>query len=233
MLGRTRGGCRGLALTLWKASVSEGLNGALSALQGARCFLMCHLLNCWAASLRILSSCLTEVQSSCRFNDNVQRSNRMLQVQWQKAAFLAAPAHSPCPIFHRGVLQSVSVGLPMRWCSRAPFCPHSVCTWCRQRCSVGDSPGEPVFPHYRGAQVCLQWVEMLPEGITVFPSMASCLVFIASMTSAGADAFKNPECFMYWGFMWFVTGRSQSFSSNYFLLIITTIILCLLFYDAT
>lgn len=118
---------------------------------------------------------------------------------------------------------------------RAPFSPiQCVLGADRDVPSVGDSPASRwVFPCYRGAQMCLQWMEMLPEGITVFPSMASCLVFIASMTSAGADAFKNPECFMYWGFMWFVTGRSQSFSSNYFLLVITTIILCLLFYDAT
>lgn len=53
--GQDSGWLLWLSLTFWKASVSECLNGALSALQGARCFLMCHLLDCWATCPVILS----------------------------------------------------------------------------------------------------------------------------------------------------------------------------------
>lgn len=206
---------------LWKTSVSEW---------GIKCSARCTLLPDVLSSSELLSNfshnaeLLSEVQS------------KMLQVQWHEAAFLRSSCTQSMPRFSDPpVLVSVLVS---QWgdAVRTPFSPmQCVLGADRDVPSLGDSPSSrwACLSYYRGAQMCLQWMEMLPEGITIFPSMASCLVFITSMTSAGADAFKNAECFIYWGFMWFVTGRSQSFSSNYFLLIITTIILCLLFYDAT
>lgn len=107
MLGRTLGGCCGLSLTLWKDSVSECLNWTLSALQGARCFLMCHLLNCWETSHNTAS--LQFRAKHCRFS-GIKHLKKLLSC-------------SPCPIFQRGALQSLSIGLQMRWWSQPRSAP--------------------------------------------------------------------------------------------------------------
>lgn len=147
---------------------------------------------------------------------------------------------SPCPIYH---LSEGRASIPRcqspNEVTKSEACSPRVSRVVgadRDALSGDDSPTcrwacPP--PLQEGADRRLQRMAMLPACITVFLSVASCLVLITSTASAGADAFKNPECFTYQRFMWFVTGRSQSCSSNYFLLIITTSTLCLLFYATT
>lgn len=188
MRGRTLGGCWGLSLTLKSFCVSEwSIKGS------ARCTLLpdvlssSELLSC----LSHYTELLTEVQSNT------------LRVQWQKA-FLGSSCTQSMPHFSDPlVLVSVLVSQSGD-AVRTLFSPPSVYlvqTGMFLLWVTHQLPGEPVFPISEEHRcVCSAW-KCSQRALQYFHPWPLAFVFITSMTSAGADAFKNPECFIYWGFM--------------------------------
>lgn len=130
---------------------------------------------------------LTEGSSEQNIAGSVSRSTLLLMR-------LLSRSPSPFTIYQRGVLKFRRVGLRMRWLS-PPQVP----------CVVGagrDTPEDDSPPSRwaclsalkRRADRCLRGWRCSRSALQHFHL---CLVPITSTASAGARAFKHPECFLY------------------------------------